>query len=56
MKMSEVLSNLCYRDKRNPDNYGEGEELQKNPCFCDNCFYGRTPLALEIIKLSENKS
>jgi hypothetical protein len=57
MKKEEILSNLCYHDKRNPD-YDPGmDHLDKDvrqensPCYCDNCFYGRTKLAEEILKL-----
>jgi hypothetical protein len=54
MKRNEILENLCSRDKRNPNSYlfalwggpdGRGEE-----CYCDNCFYGRTELAEELLK------
>lgn len=56
MTEHEILENLCYYDKRNPyyneltDN-SEHEYEKRNPCFCDNCFYGRTKLANEILKL-----
>jgi hypothetical protein len=57
MKESEVFGRLCIRDKRNPmhlDIYGDCEADEIPPvredCFCDNCFYGRDRLALEIIE------
>jgi len=55
MKSKEVKSNLCYYDKRNPDN-SLIEDLveesdKKTPCYCDNCFYGRTEMAEYILKL-----
>lgn len=64
MKMSEIASNLCYYDTRNPDgvkNTMTEEEIKeegytstpKHNCSCDNCFYGRTKLALYILRLKE---
>ena len=55
MNLLELKGNLCSYDKRNPW-YEIDEDEQDAPrtdCSCDNCFYGRTPLALEIIKLSQ---
>lgn len=59
MELEEVYKNLCFKDKRNPtwqDLYGQDEECEipepRNDCYCDNCFYGRDKLALEIIKLN----
>ena len=52
MEIEEIYSNLCSYDKRNPyyeDDFCD-EEPRKN-CHCDNCFYGRDKLALEIIVL-----
>lgn len=52
MTKEEVLESLCYYDKRNPDCTVDEEEIeirQKN-CSCDNCFYGRTRLAEELLK------
>jgi len=47
-----LLEELCYYDSRNPnrvilyDENGEEEELESPVnCFCDNCFYRRTPIA-----------
>ena len=60
MEMQKILESLCYYDKRNPDctaddDYIESkkESLKKKnkSCSCDNCFYGRTELAEEILKL-----
>ena len=58
MKMKDIASNLCYYDKRNPDNnldimdLDDNEiEVAKKDCYCDNCFYGRTKLAEYIINL-----
>ena len=50
MKLKDIYLNLCLYDKRNPAyNIEDGEK--QNPCYCDNCFYGRNKLALEILKL-----
>ena len=57
-----VLENLCIRDSRNPDHadvYACYEEYcgeipaPRENCACDNCFYGRDRLALEILRLKE---
>ena len=61
--MKDIASNLCYYDKRNPDNnldimdLDDNEiEVAKKDCHCDNCFYGRTKLALYILKLKNEMS
>ena len=58
MEMNEILRNLCSYDKRHPlykdlylDDWVDIREPRNN-CFCDNCFYGRDKLALEILRLS----
>jgi hypothetical protein len=62
MTIKEVSTRLCYYDLRNPDGIKEAmseEEIKelelttkaRKNCNCDNCFYGRTKLAEEIIKL-----
>jgi hypothetical protein len=58
MNEAEILSNLCYDDRRNPeydDVYGwwdeEDRPTRKDDCYCDNCFYRRDRLALEILRL-----
>jgi len=45
---------LCWYDSRYTD-YVQPEEDDEpgNRCGCDNCFYGRTALALEILRLRE---
>jgi hypothetical protein len=70
MKHSEILSNLCYYDKRNPDCTADNEEIEEHKkmleraskkigyeksCSCDNCFYGRTKLAEELLKYIQLK-
>lgn len=55
MTKNEIYSNLCAYDKRSTDYIEpEDDEDEKEPrknCFCDNCFYSRDELALEILKL-----
>ena len=55
MRLNDVLSSLCSYDPRNPDNVIDPEEPDYKPekCCCDNCFYGRTELALEIVRLRQ---
>lgn len=57
MKEKEILYNLCAYNPMNPD-YIEGTERDetKPQCFCDNCFYGRTELAEEILRLRKIKN
>lgn len=53
MELNQIYSYLCYYDKRNPF-YNEVDSDDKPvKCFCDNCFYQRNLLALEILKLRE---
>lgn len=59
MLITEVYGKLCVKDRRNPlwrDLYGQDiddiPEPRKN-CSCDNCFYGRDILAIEILQLQE---
>ena len=52
MKQETIFENLCYYDKHNPENAMFTEEHAEGRCFCNNCFYGITPLAEEI--LSQN--
>lgn len=57
MEIEEIYKRLCSYDPRNPNFYLDDEDARehaaKTPenCTCDNCFYGRTSLALEIIRL-----
>ena len=56
MTSEDVYNNLCYYDPRNPDYdafYSEDIEPRQDDCYCDNCFYGRDVLAMEILKLLE---
>lgn len=56
-----ILVNLCYYDNRNPDNVldlmeEEDKKLfQIEKCYCSNCFYNRTKLANELVKMYEKK-
>ena len=54
MNKQEVYENLCWYDERNPNNdYNDGDTEPRKDCYCDNCFYGRDKLAMEIIRLWE---
>ena len=49
---------LCNKDPRNPlfhdlYDYEDEKPIPREGCACDNCFYGRDVLALEIIRLNE---
>jgi hypothetical protein len=57
-RVSEIYELLCTKDHRNPmylDIYGEDDEapVPRKGCACDNCFFGRDKLALEIISSRE---
>jgi len=62
MTQEEIYSNLCIRDPRNPEfdtiYYDEDDEkpIPREKCSCDNCFYGRDVLAIEILSLLTNKN
>jgi len=54
MKLEDVFGFLCVYDKRNPCYTPDDMDLEditqpRNGCYCDNCFYGRDQLALEIL-------
>ena len=69
MQESEILSFLCYYDIRNPEGVNDLEAINEHKemitrklkkrkqteyfCPCDNCFYGRTLLATEILRLNQ---
>ena len=52
----DVFRSLCWYDKRNP-NYieqdADDEQIARIGCSCENCFYGRDALAMEILRLRE---
>lgn len=50
MTEQEILSNLCYYDKRNPDYDAENGEKPKD-CYCESCFRGQTKMAEYILEL-----
>jgi len=67
MTEQEIKEKLCHYDLRNPDgvkSYGllDAEEIKeegygnhkKEDCACDNCFYGRTKMAEELLKYVSN--
>lgn len=59
MKLSDLTTNLCAYDDRNPEGQGSPNKPKRyaKQCFCDNCFQGRTPLAeYALILLHKLKS
>ena len=59
MELREVLENLCTKDPRHPEYEAsyrdyDAEDLPEpraDDCYCDSCFNGTDPLALEILRL-----
>lgn len=62
MDKAYIYSKLCYYDTRNPkgviSDSTEQEIVEagyttepKQNCTCDNCFYGRTELAMYILEM-----
>lgn len=59
MELAEVYENLCTKDPRSPywsslyvdDDDDDPPPEPRGDCYCDNCFYGRDKLALEILRL-----
>lgn len=61
MELQQILDSLCAYDPRNPY-YLELDDDEKidvsDPnriCYCDNCFQGKTRLAVELLKFIELK-
>lgn len=59
MTIQEIYERLCYYDLRNSNGVKDCQDLYENgvfgnhkkeDCMCDNCFYGRTKLAEELLK------
>lgn len=55
MELETIYENLCVHDPRNPFYVDDCEETPEigGDCYCDNCFYGRHNLAVEILKLRD---
>jgi hypothetical protein len=66
MTTEEILQSLCYYDKRNPDCTADDKDIEDHKaqllrvskklgynktCSCDNCSYGITKLAEELLKV-----
>jgi len=59
MTEQDIFENLCTYDPRNPlyDPYWTEDIHTGKPreprigCYCDNCFYGRDKLALELLNV-----
>jgi len=52
MNENEIFNNLCVYDERNPC-YIPFDGVFPEKCHCDNCFYGRNKLSLEILRLQD---
>lgn len=56
MSDQEIKINLCYYDPENPNSNLDAYEDEDRPqprtegCCCDNCFYGRDKLAMQLIE------
>lgn len=51
----DIKKNLCLYDSENPNNnldaYDEDDGPEpRNNCACDNCFYGRDKLAVQLLE------
>ena len=60
MSDQEIKINLCYYDPKNPnsnlDAYEDEDRPQpRNECCCDNCFYGRDKLAMQLIEAKRER-
>jgi hypothetical protein len=60
MSDQEIKINLCYYDPENPnsnlDAYEDEDRPQpRNECGCDNCFYGRDKLAMQLIEAKRER-
>lgn len=58
MSEQEIKTNLCYYDPENPSNnldaYNDEDcQAPRNKCACDNCFYGRDNLAVQLLEARE---
>jgi hypothetical protein len=65
MTLEEICESLCTYDARSPDYEMHIQCISadlteipepRNNCKCDNCFYGRDKLAIEILKYRDNHS
>ena len=60
MTEEQIFEKLCYYDRRNPlfNELGLGDYddddipiARRDGCSCDNCFYGKDKLAVELLKM-----
>ncbi len=55
--LADVLQSLCIWDTRNPNSQPRDEDdpAPREPgCACENCFYGRDRLAIELLRSVPN--
>ena len=55
MTDNEIKINLCNYDEHNPYNIldlfeDDDRQQPRNGCVCDNCFYGRDKLAVQVLE------
>ena len=60
MSEREIKNNLCYYDPENQNNNLDAYENEdrpqpRNECSCDNCFYGRDKLAMQILEAKSER-
>jgi hypothetical protein len=61
MSEQEIKTNLCYNDPENPNSNLDAYEDEDRPqpraegCCCDNCFYGRDKLAMQLLKAKRER-
>lgn len=60
MTDNEIKSQLCHYDENNPYNIlslfeGDDRPQPRNVCVCDNCFYERDKLAVQILETQRER-
>jgi hypothetical protein len=61
MSEQEIKTNLCYYDPENPNSNLDAYDDEDLPqprtegCCCDNCFYGRDKLAMQLIEAKRER-
>ena len=55
MTEEEIKEELCYYDPRSPYYSKPYKDYNKKGCSCENCFYGRTRMAEELLKYTQYK-
>ena len=57
MGIEEVYEQLCWYDKRNPNQIHDVDQdvvvPRRDNCACDNCYNGKDRLAMEVLRLQK---